>query len=671
MKRAQKGCFCRNLESMSRLLRVLIFASIIAVQFIGQAVNGQIRGAAITLNPGENYLRSAVLWEGPSIVDGYAYFGTGTSPGNVVGVRTRGSPGLSDWFGRVGVLNLGSGENDLRSAVIDPVHGYAYFGTHTLPGRVVKINFLGLSRVDALTLLMGEYNLDCAVIDTAKGFAYFGASAVPSRIVKINLSSFSRVGGLILEAGEDLVQCGVIDTAKGFAYFGTYYGTIVKINLSTFTRSDHLATSSENCFTSAVIDTVNGFAYFGTFTLPGKIVKVDLSTFEKVGTLTLEAGENYLTSAVIDASGFAYFGTSTSPGRVVKIRLSDFTRVEAITLAAGENYLTSAAIDPPMGHAFFGTSTAPGRVVYVWVETAQFDFRLSSAGGISVLQGDSDLNTIDVALTSGGAHPVTLSASGLPRGASASFAPFSGTPPFNSTCTVFTSSSTPKGTYLITVFGTGGGLTRHTFFTLIINTPLIGIDQLSGAILQAPTGTVYFIRTGNIFDDSTLGFVFSQCDNLQNIIIQTDSSKINQTSGAPLFTGNVVLFGGYAASKVVNYYEKTMGYARIGFSMNSTHFMFIQGSTVIYSALRSTYDSTKADYFVAQIYMDGPRTIFSMWGIAETGTYASGLYFCDVIQPNLASYTQGYFICKWTDLNNDGIPQSSEITVVASVSGGS
>jgi hypothetical protein len=653
---------------MSRLLRVLIFASIIAVQFIGQAVNGQIRGSAITLNPGENYLRSAVLWEGPSIQDGYAYFGTGTSPGKVVAVRTRGSP---PWFGRGGALILDSGENDLRSAVIDPVHGYAYFGTHTLPGRVVKISIPGLSRVDALTLLMGEYNLDCAVIDTAKGFAYFGVSAVPSRIVKINLSSFSRVGGLILEAGEDYVQCGVIDTAKGFAYFGTYFGTIVKINLSTFTRSDHLATSSENCFTSAVIDTVNGFAYFGSYTLPGKIVKVDLgygdpfSTFTQVGTLTLEAGENYLTSAVIDAaSGFAYFGTSTPPGRVVKIRLSDFTRVGAITLAGGENYLTSAAIDPPMGHAFFGTSTLPGRVVYVQVETAEFDFRLSSAGGISVLQGDSDLNTIDVALTSGGAQPVTLSASGLPRGASASFAPFSGTTPFNSTCTVFTSSSTPKGTYTITVTGTGGGLTRTTTFTLIINTPLIGMDQLSGAILQAATGTVYFIRTGNIFDDSTLGFVFSQCDNLQNIIIQTDSSKINQTSGAPLFTSNVVLFGGYAASKVVNYYEG-LGYAPIGFSMNSTHFMFIQGSTVIYSALRSTYDRTKADYFVAQIYMDGPRTIFSLWGIAETGTYASGLYFSAVMHRDLGTYTQGYLICKWTDLNNDGIQTSNEITVVA------
>jgi len=74
---------------------------------------------------------------------------------------------------------------------------------------------------------------------------------------------------------------------------------------------------------------------------------------------------------------------------------------------------------------------------------------------------------------------------------------------------------------------------------------------------------------------------------------------------------------------------------------------------------------SKADYFVVQIYMNGSRTIFSIWGIEQTGTYAGGVYFCDVIHPNLSAYTQGYYICKWTDFNNDGIQQSDEITVVA------
>ena len=92
----------------------------------------------------------------------------------------------------------------------------------------------------------------------------------------------------------------------------------------------------------------------------------------------------------------------------------------------------------------------------------------------------------------------------------------------------------------------------------------------------------------------------------------------------------------------------------------------VRGSTVAHAIAKSTYDYAKADYFVVQIYLEGSRTVFSMWGIERTGTYASGVYFADVIQPNLATYTQSYLICKWTDLNSDGIQQSNEITVLTS-----
>jgi len=191
------------------------------------------------------------------------------------------------------------------------------------------------------------------------------------------------------------------------------------------------------------------------------------------------------------------------------------------------------------------------------------------------------------------------------------------------------------------------------------------LSQLPTAILNASARTVYFVRTGNMYDDSALGFVYAKCLNPQNIIIQTDSTKVNQVTGAPLFSGNVVLFGGRAANKIVKNYED-LAYALITFSANATHYRFMRGSTVVCSAAISTYNFSKADYFAVQIYMDGTRFVFSMWGIERTGTYASGLYFADMIYPSLASYTQGYLVCKWTDLNNDGIQQSNEIAVLAS-----
>ena len=45
---------------------------------------------------------------------------------------------LSD-FTRVGALTLQSGEDWLYSAVIDTANGFAYFGTMTWPGIVVKV----------------------------------------------------------------------------------------------------------------------------------------------------------------------------------------------------------------------------------------------------------------------------------------------------------------------------------------------------------------------------------------------------------------------------------------------------------------------------------------------------------------------------------------------------
>ncbi len=57
---------------------------------------------------------------------------------------------------RVGATILNSEEEYLISAVIDPVDGYAYFGTNSVQGRVIKIE-LGNgsnppSRVDTVIL---------------------------------------------------------------------------------------------------------------------------------------------------------------------------------------------------------------------------------------------------------------------------------------------------------------------------------------------------------------------------------------------------------------------------------------------------------------------------------------------------------------------------------------
>ncbi|MBI4341918.1 MAG: filamentous hemagglutinin N-terminal domain-containing protein, partial [Candidatus Omnitrophica bacterium] len=167
------------------------------------------RRAGLTLESPEKFLLSAIIDQ----PNGFAYFGTFTSPGIIVKVR------LSD-FTRVGQLVLNTGENDLASAIIDQPNQLAYFGTQTSPGIIVKINLATFTRVGALTLNTGEDNLMSAIIDQPNQLAYFGTTTSPGIIVKINLTSFTRVGALTLNTGENTLRSAIIDQPNQLAYFG-------------------------------------------------------------------------------------------------------------------------------------------------------------------------------------------------------------------------------------------------------------------------------------------------------------------------------------------------------------------------------------------------------------------------------------------------------------------
>ena len=86
----------------------------------------------------------------------------------------------------------------------------------------MKVRLADFTRVGATTLNTGEEYLFSAVIDPAGGFAYFGTYTASGIVVKVRLSDFTEVGALTLNVGNDYLRSAVIDAAGGFAYFGTY-----------------------------------------------------------------------------------------------------------------------------------------------------------------------------------------------------------------------------------------------------------------------------------------------------------------------------------------------------------------------------------------------------------------------------------------------------------------
>src|SRR5207247_1048112 len=100
------------------------------------------------------------------------------------------------------------------------------------------------------------------------------------------------------------------------------------------------------------------------------------------------------------------------------------------------------------------------------------DFSISaSPSSVTVVQGQSVSSTVSTAVTSGNAQTMTLSASGLPAGATASFNPSTVTAGGSSTLTIGTTSSTPAGSYTVTVTGTGASATHSTSVSLTVTVP--------------------------------------------------------------------------------------------------------------------------------------------------------------------------------------------------------
>ena len=136
-----------------------------------------------------------------------------------------------------------------------------------------------------------------------------------------------------------------------------------------------------------------------------------------------------------------------------------------------------------------GTGT-PNRLLYVVngstpPPTNDFSVSVSPTSG-STAPGGSVTATVATATTNGSAQSVSLSASGLPSGATASFSPATVTSGGSSTLTVSTSVSTPAGTYPVTVTGTAASGTKTATYSLTVTGTGGGCSGTNGTDVSIP-----------------------------------------------------------------------------------------------------------------------------------------------------------------------------------------
>src|ERR1700723_3377214 len=146
-----------------------------------------------------------------------------------------------------------------------------------------------------------------------------------------------------------------------------------------------------------------------------------------------------------------------------------------ITSGSDGPFPTTVGYDLPTG---WGSPNGAGLINFL-TGPAQPGFTLSaSPSSVSVTQGSSGTSTITITDEGGFSGSVTLSASGLPSGVTASFNPNPATS--TSTLTLSATSTAATGTVTVTISGVSGSTTGSTTISLTVN-PLVQSFTLSAA----------------------------------------------------------------------------------------------------------------------------------------------------------------------------------------------
>jgi hypothetical protein len=216
-------------------------------------------------------------------------------------------------------------------------------------------------------------------------------------------------------------------------------------------------------------------------------------------------GASPSSQTVIAGAGTSYTTTITPSGGFVgsvTLSLSGLPSGAAGTFSPNPSATTSTlavTTDPstPAGTyplTITGTSgslshTASATLVVTAGSAA--DFSLSASPPSRTVGGGVIATSYSVAINpiSGFSGSVTLSLAGLPVGASATFSPNPATTA--STLNVTIASTTPKGSYVLTITGSSGSLTHTTTATLVVNSDF-GLTASPTTVTVAAGGTATY-----------------------------------------------------------------------------------------------------------------------------------------------------------------------------------
>ncbi len=199
----------------------------------------------------------------------------------------------------------------------------------------------------------------------------------------------------------------------------------------------------------------------------------NLAWFSNYGASKVHLGAPGVDVLSTIIGGYDYFsGTSMATPHVSGAATLVLAKCSLTTGALKSNILNNVDPLPSLaGLVATGGRLNVNKAIRACSASVAPDFSLSaSPASVTVTAGAPANYTVNISPSGGFSGPVSLSASGLPAGASASFNPNPASG-LSSALTISTSSTTPAGSYIFTVTGTSGSLTHTATATLVVQTP--------------------------------------------------------------------------------------------------------------------------------------------------------------------------------------------------------